>query len=265
MSLSGAFSEGAQALLTRLAEIKFLAPITAGSLSYIAARQRWMDWQMRIFKRNTFNVVAKSIAPGIRVFHAYVPTALPMDYAEEATDTAPLIRHSQSLALDSSDSESEIEPQPSGDEHPCRDDSSSAPTLIVSSPGDDTEVQSSTQSNSEQSTRSQLARRRITTTAMHTESSTSQRNSQMPIMHTDPNDPLPTPQLTNGNSLTGSQDRQRAPSKHSRCCLESYTENDSSTSETLDEEGDYGSFGIGAILQTDSDHARSTHEHDRQD
>ena len=55
---------------------------------------------------------------------------------------------------------------------------------------------------------------------MHTESSPSQQNSQTPIMRTDPNDPLPTPQLTNDNSLTGSQDRERASLKQSRRCLE---------------------------------------------
>ena len=130
------------------------------------------------------------------------------------------MRHSQSLALDSSDSESEIEPQPSGDEHPGSDDSNSALALIVTSLGDDMEVQCSTQSSSEQfsiaptlvvspsadatgeqssrqpseegdqsiasRTRSQLARCRITTTRMQTESSPSQENSQTSIMHTDP-------------------------------------------------------------------------------
>jgi hypothetical protein len=40
---------------------------------------------MRIFQRNILNVVAKSIASGIRIFHAYVPTALSMDYAAEAS------------------------------------------------------------------------------------------------------------------------------------------------------------------------------------
>ena len=58
------------------------------------------------------------------------------------SDTAPLIRHSQIpaqiLLLDSSDSESEVEPQSSGDEHSISDDSGSAPTIIESSPGDDT-------------------------------------------------------------------------------------------------------------------------------
>ena len=78
------------------------------------------------------------------------------------------------------------------------------------------------------------------------------------ITHTYLNDPPPTPQLTNGNSLTGLQDRQRAPLNHSRRCLENYTRNDSSTSETLDEEVDHGSFGVDAIPHTDLDHAWST-------
>ena len=50
-----------------------------------------------------------------------------------------------------------------------------------------------------------------------------------------PNDPLPTPQLANDNSLTGLQDRQRAPLKQSRRCLENRTRADSFTSETSDE------------------------------
>ena len=151
MSLSGAFSEGAQALFNRLAEIKFPTPITAGSLSYLAARQRWVDWWMRIFQRNTFNVVAKSLASRIRIFNDFVPTALPMDYADKAADNAPFVRHSHSQALDSLDSEVEVEPQSSGDEHFSSDDVSGVQTLTVSSSEDDTEVQSSTLSSSEQS------------------------------------------------------------------------------------------------------------------
>lgn len=65
---------------------------------------------MQIFSRNTFKVVAKSIASVIRIFLAYVPTALPMDYAQEAADTAPLVRHSQPQALDILDSAVEINP-----------------------------------------------------------------------------------------------------------------------------------------------------------
>jgi hypothetical protein len=40
--------------------------------------------EMRIFQRNISNVVAKSVASGIRIFRAYILTALPMDYATEA-------------------------------------------------------------------------------------------------------------------------------------------------------------------------------------
>ena len=107
MSLSGAFSKGAQALLHRLAEIKFPTPLTGGSLSYLAARPRWMDWQMRIFQRNILNGVAKYIASGLRIFLAYIPTALRMDYATEAVNIVPPTRHPQIpariLDLDSSD------------------------------------------------------------------------------------------------------------------------------------------------------------------
>ena len=136
----------------------------------------------------------------------------------------------------------------------------------MSPAGDDTEVQSSIKSSEEgdQSiatrTRLQLARQRLPTIALPTESSPLEQHPQAPITHTDLNDPPPTPQLTNGNSLTGLQDRQRAPLKHSRRCLENYTRNDSSTSETLDEEVDDWSFDIDAIPHTDSDHAWSTTE-----
>ena len=61
-------------------------------------------------------------------------------------------------------------------------------------------------------------------------------------MHTDPYDPLPTTQLTNDNSLTGSQDRQRAPLKLLRRCLENRTRIESPMSVISDEEVDYGSF-----------------------
>jgi hypothetical protein len=73
------------------------------------------------------------------------------------------------------------------------------------------------------------------------------------------------PQLTNNNSLTGLQDRKRASLKRSRRCLENHTRADSFTSETSDEEVDYGSFDIDAIPHTDSDYAWSTHENDNQD
>ena len=108
---------------------------------------------------NLPHVVAKTIASRFRIFHAYVPTAVPMDYAEEAVDTAPLARYSQPQALDILDSEVEIEPQSS-------EQSNNGPTIIVSPSDDDTEVQSSTQSSEEgdQSiagrTRLQLARQR---------------------------------------------------------------------------------------------------------
>jgi hypothetical protein len=176
-----------------------------------------MDWQMRILQQNILNVLGKSMAPGIRIFNALAPTALPMDYAAKIADTVPLIRNSQRSALDSSDSESETEPQNSGDEHSSSNDYSSAQTLIMLSSDDGTEAQSSTQSSSEQSsnaptlivspsdddtevqssiqsseegdqsiasrTRLQLARQRLTTIAL-------------PITHTDLNDPPSTSQFT---------------------------------------------------------------------
>jgi hypothetical protein len=161
MRLSGAFSEGAQALFDRLAAIKFPTPIAAGSLSYLAARQIWADWWMRIFQRNILNVVAKPIASGIRIFNALAPTALPKDYAAGVADTVPLIRHPQPLDSDSADSDSETEPQGSEDEQPSiastlpvstLDDKSDAnssgdehpsipPTLVVPTSDEDTEVQ----------------------------------------------------------------------------------------------------------------------------
>ena len=107
-------------------------------------------------------------------------------------------------------------------------------------------------------TRYHLARRSTTTTALHTESLPSQQNLQTPITNTDPTDPLPTPQPTNDHSLTGLQDRKRAPPKHSRRWLENHTGVVSSMSEASDEEVAYGSFDIVANTNTDSDHTWST-------
>ena len=86
----------------------------------------------------------------------------------------------------------------------------------------------------------------------------SQQNLQTPITNTDPTDPLPTPQPTNDHSLTGLQDRKRAPPKHSRRWLENHTGVVSSMSEASDEEVAYGSFDIVANTNTDSDHTWST-------
>ena len=62
---------------------------------------------MRIFQRNILNGVAKYIASGLRIFLAYIPTALRMDYATEAVNIVPPTRHPQIpariLDLDSSD------------------------------------------------------------------------------------------------------------------------------------------------------------------
>ena len=63
----------------------------SGSVSHLAARQRWMDWWMRIFQRNIFNGVAKSVASGIRICNALAPTSLPLDYAAETAKTGPLL------------------------------------------------------------------------------------------------------------------------------------------------------------------------------
>ena len=82
---------------------------------------------------------------------------------------------------------------------------------------------------------------------------------------TDANDPPPTSQFTNDNPLTDLQGRQRAPLTHLRRCNENHTGNESSMSETLDEEVDYGSFGSIANPSTDSEHSWSTPENDSQD
>ena len=207
MSLSGAFSKGAQDLLNRLAEIKFPPPLTGGSLSYIAARQRWMDWQMRICQWNVLNGVAKSIASGLRIFRAYLPTALPMDYATEAANIAPLTRYPHTLARlpapDSPDSATNTEPQPSS-EQSSSEQLSIASTLIVLSSDEDTGNQSVASR-----TRPQRACRQTTSTA--------------PLIENDTNDPPPTSQPTDDNPLTDLQDRQRAPLKQLSRCLENRT------------------------------------------
>jgi hypothetical protein len=135
-----------------------------------------VDWQMRIFQRNTFNVVAKSLASGIRIFHAYLPSALLMNYADEAADIASLVGHPQTQALDFLDLGAEIEPQ-------CSEQSNNAPTLLVSPSDDDTEVQSSIQSSGEggqsiaSRTKLQPARQRLPTIALPIEFSPLEQHS----------------------------------------------------------------------------------------
>ena len=68
MSLSGAFSQGATDSQTRMAKIKFPTPISSGSLSHLPARQRWMDWHMRIIQQNVLESIGTSVAPGIRLW-----------------------------------------------------------------------------------------------------------------------------------------------------------------------------------------------------
>ena len=81
-------------------------------------------------------------------------------------------------------------------------------------------------------------------------------NEPQPMHETAANDPPPTSQFTNDNPLTDLQDRQRAPLKHLRRCLENHTRNESSMSEISDMEV--------ANPHTDSDHAWSTCENDSQ-
>ena len=164
---------------------------------------------MRIFQRYILNGFAKSIASGLRIFRAYLPTVLPMDYATEAANIAPLTRYphipARILALNSSDSASDTEPQFSEDEHSSSDDPGStqsseqssseqpsiASTLVVSSSEEDTGNQSIASKT--------MARHRTTSTAT--------------LIENDTNDPPPTSQPTDDNPLTDLQDRQRAPLK----------------------------------------------------
>ena len=83
-------------------------------------------------------------------------------------------------------------------------------------------------------------------------------------IETDANDPPPTSQFTNDNPLTDLQDRQRAPLKLLRRCLENRTRIESTMSEISDEEVDYGSCGSCVNPSTDSDHKWSTSENDSQ-
>jgi len=83
MSLSGAFSQGATDSLTRMAKIKLPTPISSGSLSYLPARQRWMEWHIRIIQRNVLESIGASVASGIRLWKAKAPAALHSDCAPE--------------------------------------------------------------------------------------------------------------------------------------------------------------------------------------
>ena len=90
-------------------------------------------------------------------------------------------------------------------------------------------------------------------------------NEPQPMHETAANDPPPTSQFTNDNPLTDLQDRQRAPLKHLRRCLENHTRFELSMSETSDEEVDDGPFESIANPPTDLDQAWSTSENDSQD
>jgi hypothetical protein len=165
------------------------------------------------------NGVAKSIASGLRIFRAYPPTALPMDYATEAANIAPPTRYPHTLARlpapDSPDSATNTEPQPSS-EQPSSEQLSIALTLIVLSSDEDTGNQSVANR-----TRSQRACQRTTSSA--------------PLIENDTNDPPPTSQLTDDNPTTNLQGRQRAPQKQLSCCLEDRTRIDLHMSEKSDE------------------------------
>ena len=192
---------------------------------------------MFLCQRNVLNGVAKSIASGLRIFRAYLPTALPMDYATEAAKIAPPTRYPHTLARlpapDSSDSASETEPQ-SSSEQSSSQQHSIAPTLVVISSDQDTGNQSVASR-----TRSQRACQRISSTA--------------PPIENDTNDPPPTSQPTDNNPLTNLQDRQRAPQKQLSRCLEDRTRIDLSLSEISDEEVDYGSSASTANSDTAPD------------
>ena len=203
-----------------------------------------MDWQMRICQRNVLNGVAKSIASGLRMFRAYLPTVLPMDYATEAANIAPLTRYPHTVKKEKK-KEGDTEPQ-SSSEQSSSEQLSIASTLVVLSSDEDTGNQSIASRM-----RFQLARQRTTSTA--------------PLIENDTNDPPPTSQPTDDNPLTDLQDRQRAPLKLLSRCLEDCTRIESPMSEISDEEVDYGSFDSIANPATDSDRAWSPSEIDSQD
>ena len=62
-----------------------------------------------------------------------------------------------------------------------------------------------------------------------------------------------TPQFANDNSLTGLQDRQRAPQQQLSRCLKNGTRIELSLSEISDEEVDYGSYASNVDLDIASD------------
>ena len=162
------------------------------SLDYHSQIQ-FVFFHSQMYSIYDLNGVAKSIASGLRIFRAYPPTALPMDYATEAANIAPPTRYPHTLARlpapDSPDSATNTEPQPSSEQP------SIASTLIVLSSDEDTGNQSVASR-----TRSQRACQRTTSTA--------------PLIENDTNDPPPTSQLTDDNPMTNLQDGQRAPQKN---------------------------------------------------
>jgi hypothetical protein len=161
-----------------------------------------------------------------------------MDYATEAANIAPLTRYphipSRILALNSSDSASDTEPQFSEDEHSSSDDPGSTPSSEQSSSEQPNIASTLVVSSSEEDTGNQSIASR--TMARHRTKSTA------PLIENDTNDPPPTPQPTDDNPLTDLQDRQRAPLKLLSRCLENCTKIESPMSEISDEEVHYGSF-----------------------
>jgi hypothetical protein len=94
MNLSGALSDGAWKVLNHLAKLKYPTPPThdnpVGTHSYLVARQRWADWQMRTIMRTMFDAVAKPIASGIEKCRATAPTFLHIDHVDETVEAGPI-------------------------------------------------------------------------------------------------------------------------------------------------------------------------------
>ena len=159
-------------------------------------------------------------APGIPCLSPHGPAN---GYATEAANIAPLTRYphipARILALNSSDSASDTEPQFSEDEHSSSDDPGSTPSSEQSSSEQPSIASTLVVSSSEEDTRNQSIASR--TMARHRTTSTA------PLIENDTNDPNPR--------------------------LENRTRIESPMSEISDEEVDYGSFASIANPDTDSD------------
>ena len=88
VKIYGILSKDAHAMLVRLAGIRF--PQTDNCLSYLSARQQWIDWWIRIIQKQ----VSEAVVPGIEAGFAHRATlAGAMTTSPNNTCRSPPVDH----------------------------------------------------------------------------------------------------------------------------------------------------------------------------